>query len=126
MRYKEKEIEKLIIKMTKAGTSASEVGMSLRDIYGIHSVKVATGKNITRIISENKLAKELPEDLLALIKKLVDVKKHLEKNRQDKTAKRGLQLTESKIRRLVKYYKASKKLPADWKFDPEKVKMYVE
>ena len=126
MRYKEKEIEKLIIKLAKAGTSASEIGMSLRDIYGIHNVKTATGKSVTQILSENKLAKELPEDLLALIKKLVEVKKHLEKNRQDKTAKRGLQLTESKIRRLIKYYKNSKKLPADWKFNPEKIKMYVE
>jgi small subunit ribosomal protein S15 len=126
MRYKEKEIEKLIIKLAKAGESTSEIGMALRDTYGIHSVKAAIGKTISKILAENKLLKEIPEDLMALIKKFIEVKKHLEKNRQDKTAKRGLQLTDSKIRRLVKYYKKSGKLPADWKFEAEKVKMYVE
>lgn len=126
MRYKETEIEKLIIKLAKAGNSSSEIGLVLRDTYGIHSVKAATGKKITKILEEKKLAKEIPDDLMALIVKFLDVKKHLEKNRQDKTAKRGLQLTDSKIRRLVKYYKSTGRLPADWKFDHEKVKMYVE
>ena len=126
MRYKEKEIEKLIIKMASAGTSASDIGMILRDNYGIPNIKAATGKKITKILADNKLAKEIPEDLMYLIKKFIEVKKHWEKNKQDKTAKRGLQLTDSKIRRLAKYYKKSRKLPADWKFDPTKVKMYAE
>ncbi len=126
MRYKGKEIEKLIIKLAKGGNTPSEIGMVLRDTYGIHSVKAVSKKSISETLDENKLLKEIPEDLMALIKKFIEVKKHLEKNRQDKTAKRGLQLTDSKIRRLVKYYKKTKKLPADWKFEAEKVKMYVE
>jgi len=126
MRYKGKEIEKLIIKLAKVGNPPSEIGMVLRDTYGIHSVKVVAEKKINVILKENGLLKEIPEDLMALIKKFIEVKKHLEKNKQDKTAKRGLQLTDSKIRSLVKYYKKSKKLPADWKFEAEKVKMYVE
>jgi len=126
MRYKGKEIEKLIIKFTKAGHTPSEVGMLLRDTYGIHSVKAVAEKSITKILKENDLQKELPEDLMALIVKFIEVKKHIEKNKQDMTAKRGIQLTDSKIRRLVKYYKKSKRLPADWKFEADKVKMYVE
>ena len=126
MRYKAKEIEKLIIKFTKAGHTPSEVGMILRDTYGIHSVKAVAEKSITAILKENKLLKELPEDLMALILKFADVQKHLEKNKQDKTAKRGLQLAFSKIRRLAKYYQKSGRLPADWKFEADKVKMYVE
>jgi len=126
MRYKEKEIEKLIIKLAKSGNNPSEIGTILRDTYGIHSVKAVAKKKISAILKENNLLKEIPEDLMALIKKFIAVKKHLEKNKQDKTAKRGLQLTDSKIRRLVKYYKKSGRLPKDWKFEAEKVKMYVE
>ena len=114
------------IKLAKSGHTASEIGLILRDTYGIHSVSAVTGRKITAILRDNKLTKELPDDLMALIVKFLDVKKHLDKNKQDKTAKRGLQLTDSKIRRLMKYYKKTKKLPADWKFDHEKVKMYVE
>ena len=126
MCYKEKEIEKLIIKLAKSGNNPSEIGTILRDTYGIHSVKAVAKKKISAILKENNLLKEIPEDLMALIKKFIAVKKHLEKNKQDKTAKRGLQLTDSKIRRLVKYYKKSGRLPKDWKFEAEKVKMYVE
>lgn len=124
--YKGNEVEKLVIKYAKAGKSTSEIGILLRDRYGIRSVKAFADKKITAILQENKLAKSLPEDLLNLIRKLVAVKQHLEKNKHDKTAKRGLQLTGSKIRRLVKYYQKSKRLPEDWKLDMERLKMYLE
>ena len=77
-------------------------------------------------MAENKLLKEIPEDLMAMIKKLIALNKHQEKNKQDKTAKRGLQLTNSSIRRLIKYYKKTGKLDQNWKFEVEKVKMYAE
>ena len=124
--YKEKEVEKLVIKFAKSGKTASEIGTLLRDSYGINSVKSLTKKKVSMILEENKLTKKLPEDLLNLIKKLISVKTHLEKNRQDQTAKRGLLLTSSKIRRLTKYYLRTKKLPADWKIDMNRLKMYIE
>ena len=100
--------------------------MILRDKYGINSVRALTEKRISGILAENKLTKELPDDLLALIGKLVSIRAHREKNKQDMTALRGEQLTTSKIRRLVKYYVASKKLPDGWKLDMNRLKMYVE
>jgi len=124
--YKGKEVEKLVVKFAKADKSTSEIGMILRDTYGINSVRALTDKKITGILKENKIVKELPEDLLNLIKKLIHVKTHLEKNRQDQTAKRGYQLTSSKIRRLVKYYQTNKVLAADWKLDMNRLKMYLE
>jgi small subunit ribosomal protein S15 len=124
--YKGKEVEKLIIKYAKAGNTASEIGIVLRDSYGINSVKALTEKKITQVLTENKLAKELPEDLLNLIKRLIAINQHFEKNRQDQTAKRGQLLTNSKIRRLIKYYKSSKRLPSDWKLDQKRLKMYIE
>ncbi len=124
--YKEKEVEMLVTKMAKEGKTASQIGLFLRDNYGIPSVKKITQKNITSILKEKKLSKEIPEDLMALIRRTVMLKKHLEKNHKDESAKRGLHLTESKIKRLVKYYKKSKKLPMDWKYDPERIKLFIE
>jgi len=124
--YKPKEVEMLVVKLSKEGKTASRIGLFLRDNYGIPSVKNITKKSITNILKEKKLSKEVPEDLMALIKKTVMLKKHLEKNHKDESAKRGVLLTESKIKRLVGYYKKSKKLPMTWKYDPEKIKLFIE
>jgi len=126
IRYKATEVEMLIGKMAKDGKSTSEIGIILRDSYGIPDVKLLTGKTITAILKEKKLTKELPEDLLNVIKKYIAITKHMEENKQDMPAKRGLSLAESRIRRLVKYYKAKGVLPADWKYDVKNIRMYVE
>ncbi len=126
VQYKPKEVELLAIKYSKEGKTPSQIGVYLRDEYGIPDIKLITGKPITKILEEKKAGPDIPEDLSALIRKAVLIKKHLEAKKQDLTAKRGLQLTESKIRRLAKYYKNSGKLPKDWKYDPEKIKLYVE
>ncbi len=126
VRHKPKEVETLIAKLAKEGLSASRIGLVMRDNYGIPSIKEVAGKPITQILKERGVAKELPEDLLALIKKAVDIRRHLEENKQDRVANRGMQLTDAKIRRLVKYYKRGKMLPAEWKYDVKSLKMYVE
>lgn len=123
--YKEKEVEKLVLKLAKTGKFPSQIGMLLRDNYGIHDIKALTKKKVSAILKENSLSSELPEDLLSLIKKMIAIREHLEKNKHDETAQRGLSLTNSKIRRLVKYYKKHKKLAAGWKLDLEKLKMYI-
>lgn len=124
--YKEKEVEKLVNKYAKVGNTTSEIGLLLRDTHGINNVKALTGKSISALVTEQKLAKKLPEDLLSLIKKMIAIRAHREKNKQDQTAWRGMQLTESKMRRLMKYYKREHKLPADWTLDQERLKMYLE
>lgn len=124
--YKPKEVEMLVAKLGKEGKTASQIGLFLRDNYGIPSVKKVTTKTITQVLQEKKLTKEIPDDLMALIKRTVMIKKHVEINRKDESAKRGLTLTESKIKRLVKYYKQTKKLPMDWKYDSERIKLFIE
>jgi len=124
--FKGKEVEKLVVKYAKTGKSTSEVGVILRDSYGINNVKVLTGKKINGILAENKISKALPEDLQNLIKKMVSINSHMDKNKHDMTAKRGLGLTSSKIRRLVKYYKNTGKLSVDWQLDLNRLKMYLE
>ena len=61
------------------------------------------------------LAPEIPEDLYHLIKTAVSIRKHLERNRKDKDSKFRLILVESRIHRLARYYKQTKKLPPVWK-----------
>jgi len=125
-RYKPKEIELLVGKLAKEGKTSSEIGIILRDSYGVPSVKLLTGKRLQEVLAEKKLVPKLPEDLLSLMKNSVKIRKHLEANKHDMTALRGLQLAESKIKRLSKYYKEVGKLVPEWKYDPSAVKIYTE
>lgn len=126
IRYKAKEAELLIAKLAKDGKSPSQIGILLRDTYGIPNVLALCGKSISSILKEKKLLKEAPEDLNALFKKYAAIKKHLEPNKHDETAARGLLLTESKINRLIKYYKRSGRIPETWKFDAERAGFFAE
>ena len=124
--YKPKEVEQLIVKLAKQEKSSSEIGMILRDTYGIPDVQTLLGKKVMAVIKEKKLAKDLPEDLTNLIKRHIEVMKHLESNHHDMVAKRGMQLTESKIKRLVKYYKKKGVLAEDWRYNKQKAKLFIE
>lgn len=123
--YTAKEVEFIIAKLAKEGKTASEIGIVLRDTYGIPDVRLIARKKVSQILGDKKLSKEIPDDLMALIKRSVFIRKHLEKNKHDEPAKRGLTLTESKIKRLIKYYKKSKKLAADWKYDAKQAELLV-
>ncbi|MBI2663816.1 30S ribosomal protein S15 [Candidatus Woesearchaeota archaeon] len=126
VRYKAKEIELLISKIAKEGKAPSQIGLVLRDLYGVPSTKLITKKRVTQIMREKSVAPAVPEDLMALIRKNIMIKKHLERNKHDMTAVHGLELTESHIKRVVDYYKRTKKLAADWKYDPAKIKLMIE
>jgi small subunit ribosomal protein S13e len=66
-------------------------------------------------VQSQGLAPEIPEDLYHLIKKAVNVRKHLERHRKDIDAKFRLILIESRIHRLARYYKKVQTLPPTWK-----------
>lgn len=121
-----KEIENKILELRREGRTKSEIGTILRDSYGVPSILLATGKKLQKILEENKLKEEYPEDLMNLIKKAVKLKKHLAINSKDKPNQRALQLTESKIRRLVKYYVRKGRLPKDWKYKPEEAELLIK
>ena len=112
-------IEKIILDMKKEGASNSRIGLTLRDMHGVPDVKLVLGKRIGELVAEKGMAPALPEDLRDLIVKALGLRKHLGANKNDLHNKRQLQLTESKVRRLVKYYVKSGKLPKDWTYKPE-------
>merc|ERR1712179_498199 len=105
-----------ICKLARKGLTPSQIGVTLRDSFGIPQVKTVTGNKILRILKTSGLAPELPEDLYYLIKKAVAIRKHLDRNRKDKDSKFRLILVESRIHRLARYYKRVKSLPATWKY----------
>ena len=125
IRYSNKEIEQLIIKLAKQGKSQSEIGMILRDTYGVPSVRDILKKKLYKVLEENKIIPKLPEDLTSLIKNEIKIIKHFERNKKDMHAKRGLLLTESKIHRLSKYYKRIGKLPQNWTYDRKQAEILV-
>ncbi|TVU00732.1 hypothetical protein EJB05_53842, partial [Eragrostis curvula] len=111
------DVEEMITKAAKKGQMPSQIGVLLRDQHGIPLVKSVTGSKILRILKAHGLAPEIPEDLYFLIKKAVAIRKHLERNRKDKDSKFRLILVESRIHRLARYYKRTKKLPPTWKYE---------
>ncbi|UCE10371.1 MAG: 30S ribosomal protein S15 [Candidatus Thorarchaeota archaeon] len=113
-------VETKVIELAKAGNTPSMIGMILRDQYGIPLVRTIAGKRIMDILRENELERQVPEDLRNMIARAARIRRHLEENKKDFVSKRGLQLVESKIHRLSKYYKRKRVLPADWKYTPER------
>ncbi|GMN40916.1 hypothetical protein TIFTF001_010137 [Ficus carica] len=95
LKISSQDVDENICKFAKKGLTPSQIGVILRDSHG--------------------LAPEIPEDLYHLIKKAVSIRKHLERNRKDKDSKFRLILVESRIHRLARYYKKTKKLPPVWK-----------
>mmetsp|Transcript_6312 Transcript_6312/g.15726 ORF Transcript_6312/g.15726 Transcript_6312/m.15726 type:complete len:152 (+) Transcript_6312:49-504(+) len=110
------QVEEHVNKLAKKGLTPSQIGVILRDSNGIAQVKSVTGNKILRILKKSGLAPAIPEDLYMLIKKAVAVRKHLERNRKDKDSKFRLILIESRIHRLSRYYRTSRKLDANWKY----------
>lgn len=115
-RYQPEEVETLVINLFKDGHTPSRIGTILRDQHAIPLVKPITGKKITKILEEAKLAPTMPEDLVNLVKKAKGLNAHLEKNKTDVHNKRSLQVVEAKIHKLSKYYKKEGVLPATWKY----------
>ncbi|MBI2139582.1 30S ribosomal protein S15 [Candidatus Woesearchaeota archaeon] len=126
VRYSSKEVEILITKLAKEGNTAAKIGLILRDTYGVPKESLITKKSISEILKEKSLLSEIPEDLKSLIRKSITIQKHLAANRKDGTAKRGILLTESKIRRMLKYYKRTGALPSEWKYSRETAGMLAE
>ena len=123
--YKPKEVEQIILNLSKKRNGTAQIGTILRDTYGIPDAKLITGKTITQILEQNDVKQEIPEDLFNLMKRAVQVREHLDENKKDRVSRRGLQLIESKIKRLSKYYIKNKKISSDWTYDPQKARILV-
>ena len=124
--YTNEEIEDMILKFNREGKSTSEIGIILRDQYGIPKVKDVTGERITEILKRNDQAGDYPEDLMNLIRRAVNIRDHLEDNPKDLHSKRGLTIIESRIRKLASYYVSEGELPEGWRYNPEQAALLVK
>jgi small subunit ribosomal protein S15 len=119
------ELKQVIAKLLKEGKTEAQIGLVLRDEYGVPDAKTVFGKKLVAVIEELGLAKEYPSDLIDLIRKAIALRSHLEQNPRDQHNKTKLAHVESKIKRLVKYYRG-KKLPKNWKYEPESAALLVK
>ncbi len=119
------DVELLAVELAKKGYTPSMIGIILRDQYGIPLIKQVTGRKLTKILEKHGVSLPVPEDLLYLMKKAVNLRRHLEEHPKDYHAKKGLIEIESKIHRLVKYYKRIGKLPPDWRYSPDRAKLII-
>ncbi len=123
IKLKGKDAEDKVIELLRQGYSLSHAGVILRDVYGIPRIRYLTGKKMLKIAREHAMEPKIPEDLLSLIKKAVNLSKHVEKHPNDLSNKRGMQLVESRINGLIRYYKRIGRLPRDWKYTLESAEL---
>ena len=114
-----------MIRLGREGRAPSAIGMTLRDQYGVPDVDLVVGKSVTQILGEHDLLPPIPEDLMGLMRQSLAIQEHLAEHPKDAHNRRALQLTESKIRRLVKYYLREGVLPSGWRYSRETVKLMV-
>ncbi len=110
------QVSSLILQLSKEGLLPSEIGIRLRDQHGIPLAKPIIGKSVTKVLGDNGIVREMPEDLDQLVKKALGLQKHLRSHNTDHRNVRSLELIESKIHRLSRYYKEKGKLQKNWKY----------
>jgi len=110
------ELSTIIVQLSKDGLSPSEIGVRMRDQYGVPLIKPILGKGINKVLEENNPTSEMPEDLNQLVQKALALQKHLKVHNTDKRNIRSLELIEAKIHRLSKYYKKKGKISQTWKY----------
>ena len=115
IKLKPKDLNEQICKLAKKGMAPLSIDITLRDSFGVPQIWLITGNNILRILKKEGLAPSIPEVLYFFVKKAKSIRKHLDKNRNDRDSKFRLILVESRIHRLARYYRRVKSLPANWK-----------
>ena len=125
----EDAIEERVVELAEEGHDPSQIGLELRDegVQGtpVPDVKLATGRKVTEILEEHDAAPDLPEDLRNLMARAVRLRDHMDENPGDAQNKRALQNTESKIRRLVDYYRGDE-LDAEFTYEYDEARELLE
>ncbi|PSP97759.1 30S ribosomal protein S15 [Halobacteriales archaeon QS_4_70_19] len=122
-------VEERVVELAEQGHEPSQIGMKLRDegVQGtpVPDIKLATGKKVTEILEEHDAAPEIPEDLYNLLKRAVRLREHMDEHPGDAQNKRALQNTESKIRRLVNYYRGDE-IDGEFTYTAERARELTE
>ena len=121
------EVTNLVLYLGKSGHSTAEIGTILRDQHAVPDVRLVTGKRIGAILAENDIGGTYPEDMMNLMRQAARIIEHLGSgNHKDLHNKRSLEITEAKIRKLASYYISEGKLPSDWRYKRDELRLMVE
>ena len=121
------EVTNLVLDLGKSGHSTAEIGTILRDQHAVPDVRLVTGKRIGAILAENDIGGPYPEDMMNLMRQAARIIEHLGSgNHKDLHNKRALEITEAKIRKLASYYISEGKLPSDWRYKRDELRIMVE
>ncbi len=124
--YSPEEVERLVTNKYNQGLTKSQIGLVLRDQYGIPSVRELIKKNVSKLLIERGVKEPLPEDLIALYRKAVKMHMHLQKEKKDKKSKRSFVILENRIKKLIKYYKENDVMPKDYEYSIESARLVVK
>lgn len=120
------EVVEQAVQLAKGGVSTAQVGLQLRDQHGIPSARAVTGKRLGLLLKEQGISPDIPDDLQALLKRVVHLQQHLESHPKDLSNRRGLNLMESRIRRLARYYRQRHRIPETWRYSAKGAALQVE
>ena len=120
-------VQSLVLDLAKSGLSTAEIGTVLRDKHAVPNARLVLGKRIGQVLAENDMMGAYPEDMMNLMRQAVAIINHLGSgNHKDIHNKRALEITESKIRRLASYYIGENRLPSDWRYKRDELRLMVE
>ena len=120
------KVEEMIVAYAKQGMKGALIGQKLKDESKVGYLKPVLGKRLTALMAEKGFRTDIPSDLLDLMRKAVNMRKHLSSNHKDVYNTTRLQRVESKIWRLGKYYRHSGRLPTDWRYNPEQAALIIK
>jgi small subunit ribosomal protein S15 len=111
-----KEIEELVVKYGKDGVPMSQIGIKMRDQHAVPLVKPVVKKSVKKILKDSGIKQDIPEDLNNIVKKALNLQRHLKSHNSDKRNVRSLELVEAKVHRISTYYKKIGAIPQNWKY----------
>jgi small subunit ribosomal protein S15 len=120
------KVEEAIVAYAKQGIKPALIGQRLKEEHKVGYLKPVLGKRLSAFLEEHGFKSEIPPDMLDLMRKAVNMRKHIGAERKDVHNITKLHLVESKILRLSKYYRSTGRLPGNWKYDPEKAALIIK
>ena len=99
----EAELKNIIVELSKKNQPA-QIGLILRDQYGIPTTRVVYGKKLSSFLKELNIPASA--DLQNVQKKFERIKEHLQKNKGDKKTKHKMQKAQGRLNKLKKYLAA--------------------
>ncbi len=120
------EVENLIVELSNEGNSTASIGTILRDRHAVPDARLVTGERISQTLARNNITTSYPEDMMNLMRRALGLIDHLNSNSKDIHNRRQLELCESKIRRLSKYYIKNGNISDSWTYKRDQLRLMVE